>query len=148
MKVVLREDLAGVGKRGDIIEVADGHARNFLVPTGRAIQATDGVAAQAAAMRRARDLRDAKDREGAEAVAKRLVPMVITVEGRAGREGRLFGSVTMADVVAAAQDQSGIPLDRHRLLTHEPLKTVGTHQVRVRLHPEVEFALTVEVVPS
>lgn len=148
MRIVLREDLSDIGKRGDIIEVSDGYARNFLVPTGRAIPASEGVTAQAAAMRRARDLKDAKDREGAEAIAKRLVPMVITVEGRAGREGRLFGSVTMADVVEAVETQSGIALDRHRLLTHEPLKSVGTHQVGVRLHPEVEFALTVEVVPS
>lgn len=145
MRIVLRSDLAGVGKRGDIIEVADGYARNYLVPTGRAIPASAGVATQAAAMRRARDLKDAKDRESAEAVAQRLVPAVIAVKGRAGREGRLFGSVTMADVVEAVEEQTGIALDRRRLLTHEALKTVGTHQVRVRLHPEVEFALTVDV---
>lgn len=148
MRIVLREDLSGIGKRGDIVEVADGYARNFLVPTGRAITATDGVTAQAAAMRRARDLKDAKDREGAEAIAKRLVPLVITVSARAGREGRLFGSVTMADVVEAVEAQAGISLDRHRLLTHEPLRSVGTHQVGIRLHPEVEFSLTVEIVPS
>ena len=148
MKIVLRKDLSGVGKRGDILDVADGFARNYLVPTGRAIQASDGVTAQAAAMRRSRDLRDAKDREGAEAVAQRLVPAVITVKGRAGREGRLFGSVTMADVVEAVEEQTGIVIDRHRLLSHEPLKTIGTHHVGVRLHPEVEFALTIEVVSS
>ena len=148
MRIVLREDLAGVGKRGDIVEVADGYARNYLVPTGRAIPATDGVSAQAAAMRRARDVKDARAREGAEAIAKRLVPLVITVAGRAGREGRLFGSITMTDVVEAVEDQAGVTLDRHRLLTHEPLRSVGSHQVGVRLHPEVEFSLTVEVVPS
>ena len=148
MRIVLRSDLSGVGKRGDIIEVADGYARNYLVPTGMAIPASAGVATQAAAMRRARDLKDAKDREGAEVVAQRLVPLGVTGKGRAGREGRLFGSVTMADVVEAVEEQSGIAIDRHRLLTHEPLKTVGTHQVRVRLHPEVEFALTVDVVGS
>lgn len=146
MKVVLRADVSGVGKRGDIVEVSDGHARNYLVPTGRAIAATAGVADQAAAMRRGRDLRDAKDREGAEAVAQRLVPMVITVAARAGREGRLFGSVTPADVVEAVHQQAGIEIDRHKFLDHEPLKTLGTHEIGVRLHADVEFRLTVEVV--
>lgn len=148
MRIVLRADQTGLGKRGDIIEVADGYARNFLVPTGKAIPATPGVSAQAAAMRRGRDLKDAKDREGAEAVARRLVPLVITVAGRAGPEGRLFGSVTSADLLAAVEEQAGVVLDRHRLLSHEPLKSLGTHQVGVRLHPEVEFALTIEVVAS
>lgn len=148
MRIVLRSDVSGIGKRGDIVEVADGFARNHLVPSGRAIFATPGVSSQAAAMRRARDLRDARDREGAEAVAQRLVPMTITVEARAGREGRLFGSVTSSDVVAAVAAQAGIELDRHKLLSHEPLKTLGTHALGVRLHPEVEFTLTVEVVAS
>ncbi|MDA8290237.1 MAG: 50S ribosomal protein L9 [Actinomycetota bacterium] len=146
MKVVLRADVSGVGKRGDIVEVSDGHARNYLVPTGRAIAASEGVTGQAAAMRRSRDLRDAKDREAAEAVAQRLVPMVITIPARAGREGRLFGSVTATDVVDAVRAQAGVEVDRHRLLDHEPLKSLGTHEIGVRLHSEVEFRLTVEVV--
>lgn len=148
MKIVLRSDVAGIGKRGDIVEVADGHARNYLVPTGRAIAATPGVTDQAASMRRGRDLRDARDREGAEAVAQKLVPMVITVAARAGREGRLFGSVTPSDVVDAVRTQASLEIDRHKFLDHEPLKTLGTHEIGVRLHPEVEFRLTVEVVAS
>jgi len=146
MKLVLRADVAGIGKRGDIVDVADGHARNFLVPTGKAIFATDGVAGQAASMRRSRDLRDARDREGAEAIAQKLVPMVITIPARAGREGRLFGSVTPADVVDAVHEQAGLVIDRHKFLDHEPLKTLGTHEIGVRLHSDVEFRLTVEVV--
>ena len=146
MKVVLRADVTGIGKRGDMVDVADGHARNYLVPAGKAIVATDGVTGQAAAMRRSRDVRDAKDREGAEAIALRLVPMVITIPARAGREGRLFGSVTPSDVVEAVHSQTGLEIDRHKFLDHEPLKTLGTHDIGVRLHPEVEFRLTVEVV--
>ncbi|HUY31091.1 MAG TPA: 50S ribosomal protein L9 [Acidimicrobiales bacterium] len=146
MKVVLRADVTGIGKRGDMVDVADGHARNYLVPAGKAIVATDGVTGQAAAMRRSRDVRDAKDREGAEAIAQRLVPMVITIPARAGREGRLFGSVTPSDVVEAVHSQTGLEIDRHKFLDHEPLKTLGTHDIGVRLHPEVEFRLTVEVV--
>lgn len=145
MKLLLRRDIDGIGKRGDVVDVADGHARNHLLPAGLAIAASESLAAQGAAMRRARDLKDAKDREAAEAVAQKLVPLVMTIPARAGREGRLFGSVTQGDVVEAVQRQSGIELDRHRFLNFEPIKTLGTHEVRVRLHPEVEFSLTVEV---
>ena len=148
MRVVLRSDVAGIGKRGDLVEVADGYGRNFLLPSGQAIQATEGITEQAAAMRRSRDLRDARDREGAEAVAQRLVPLVISIPARAGRGGRLFGSVTASDIVEAVQSQAGVVLDRHRLGSHEPIKSVGMHEIGVRLHPEVEFRLTVEVVPA
>lgn len=148
MRVVLRADVDGVGKKGDILDVADGFARNFLIPKGRAIKATDGVVAQAAAMRRSRDLKDARDREGAETVARALVPKVIKITARAGTEGRLFGSITAQDVVDAVQQQAGVELDRRKLHMDDPIKTVGTHQVPVRLHPEVQFPVTVEVVPQ
>ena len=145
MRIVLRTDVDGVGKKGDILDVADGFARNYLIPKGRAIKATQGVEAQAAAMRRARDLKDAKDREGAEAVARKLVPMVIKVTARAGTEGRLFGSITAQDVVEAVAAQAGVELDRRKLHLDDPIKTIGTHQIPVRLHPEVQFPVTVEV---
>jgi large subunit ribosomal protein L9 len=148
MKVVLRSDLDRVGKRGDILDVADGYARNYLIPHGLAIPATDGIEHQANSMRRARDTKDAKDREGAEAIARKLVPMVITIPARAGAEGRLFGSVTTHDVVEAVQGQAGVELDRHRIVTGEPIKSLGTHELAVRLHPEVQFQITVEVVPA
>lgn len=148
MRVVLRTDLAGVGVRGDLVDVADGFARNYLVPNGKAIVASDGITAQAASMRRARDLRDASDREGAQTVAQRLVPLVISIGARAGRGGRLFGSVTAQDIVEAVEAQSGVALDRHKLLSHEPIKELGIHEVGVRLHPDVEFSLTIEVVEA
>jgi large subunit ribosomal protein L9 len=146
MRVVLRTDVDGVGKKGDVLDVADGFARNYLVPKGRAIVATPGVQAQADAMRRSRDIKDARDREGAEAVARKLVPLVIKIPARAGREGRLFGSVTAADVADAVTAQSGIDLDRRRLQIDEPIKALGTHEVPVKLHTDVEFRLNVEVV--
>ena len=148
MRVVLRADVDGVGKKGDILDVADGFARNFLIPKGRAIKATQGVEAQAAAMRRSRDLKDAKDREGAETVARTLVPLVIKINARAGTEGRLFGSITAQDIVDAVSAQSGVDLDRRKLQMDDPIKTVGTHQVPVRLHPDVQFPVTIEVVTS
>ncbi|HEX4865762.1 MAG TPA: 50S ribosomal protein L9 [Acidimicrobiales bacterium] len=148
MRVVLRSDVDHVGKRGDIVDVADGFARNYLLPKGHAIVATNGVTAQAGAMRRARDLKDAKDREAAELVARTLVPMVIRIPARVGPGGRLFGSVTAADVVEAVASQTKVNLDRRRLHLDEPIKSAGTHEVPVKLHSDVEFRVTVEVVPG
>ena len=148
MRVVLRSDVDHLGKRGDICDVADGYARNFLLPKGHAIVATDGVTAQADAMRRARDLRDARDREAAETVARTLVPLVIQIPARAGSEGKLFGSVTAADVVEAVDRQAHVALDRRRLRLEEPIRALGMHEVPVKLHSDVEFRVTVEVVPA
>jgi large subunit ribosomal protein L9 len=138
--------VTGLGKRGDIVEVSDGYGRNFLVPKGQAMRATSGVTAQASAMRKARDVQDARQREESESVARRLVAASIRIPVRAGTEGRLFGSVTAADVAQAVLDQSGVELDRRRLGLEDPIKTLGMHEITVKLHPEVEFQLTVEVV--
>ena len=146
MKIILRADVADVGKKGDIVDVADGFGRNYLVPKGLAMVASKGVVAQAGAMRRSRDVKDARDRESAEVVARDLVASVIRIPVKAGAEGRLFGSVTAADVVEAVQAQAGVELDRRRLHLAEPIKTLGTHEVPVKLHADVEFQITVEVV--
>ncbi|HEX2851310.1 MAG TPA: 50S ribosomal protein L9 [Acidimicrobiales bacterium] len=145
MRVVLRADVDNLGKRGDIIEVADGFARNYLVPRGKAIAATDGIVTQANAMRRSRDLKDARDREAAETIARTLVPKVITVKARAGAEGKLFGSITAADVVTAVSEQAGVDLDRRRVRLDDPIRSIGTHEVPVKLHADVEFRITLEV---
>ncbi len=146
MRVVLRADVSDVGKKGDILDVADGFARNYLIPKGKAFQASEGVVSQAQAMRRSRDLKDARDREAAETVARTLVPAVITIPARSGPEGRLFGSVTVPDLVEAIGAQTGVELDRRRVHLDEPIKTLGTHQVQVKLHADVEFPVTIEVV--
>ena len=99
-------------------------------------------------MRRARDLRDAQDRSAAEALATTLVPKVITVSARAGSEGRLFGSVTAAEISVAIEAQTGVQIDRRKLRLAEPLKSLGTHVVPAKLHSDVEFPVTVEVVPE
>ncbi|MGH2687136.1 MAG: 50S ribosomal protein L9 [Actinomycetota bacterium] len=146
MKIVLRTDVEQVGKKGDIVDVSDGYARNFLVPKGLAMKAGKGVEAQATAMRRSRDIKDARDRAAGEEIARRLVPAVIRIPARAGREGRLFGSVTTGDIVEAVQAQTGIELDRRRLHLDEPIKDLGTHTVPAKLHNDVQFVVTVEVV--
>jgi large subunit ribosomal protein L9 len=148
MRVVLRTDMDNLGKRGDIREVSDGYARNYLLPKNFAILAGSGVDGQATAMRRARDRRDARDREAAESVARQLVPAVIKVPARAGPEGKLYGSVTSADVVTAVAEQTGIELDRRRLHQDDPIRTLGVHEVPVKLHADVEFRITVDVVRS
>jgi large subunit ribosomal protein L9 len=148
MRVILRSDLDRVGKRGDIIDVADGYGRNYLLPRGLAIKATDGAVDQAAKMRRARDLRDASDRDAATTIASTLVPKVIQISAKAGKEGRLFGSVTSADVVDAVRAAGGPALDRRSVDVPGQIKSVGSHKVTVRLHPEVTTELDVTVVAS
>ncbi len=145
MKLILRSDRKGLGKRGDIVEVSDGYARNFLLPKGHAITASDGAVAQATAMRRARDLRDASDREAAQLVARELVSRTFTIKVKAGAEGRLFGSVTAADVAAAVEAEAKIAIDRKKLHV-DHVKTTGTYQATARLHADVEFPVTFEVV--
>lgn len=148
MKIVLRSDVDQVGKKGDIVDVADGYARNFLVPKGLAFLATSGIEAQATAMRRGRDLRDATDRSAAEELAKSLVPRIVTIAARAGAEGKLFGSVTTSEIAQAVAAQTGIEIDRRKLHLDEPIKSLGTHVVPARLHADVEFPITVEIVAS
>jgi large subunit ribosomal protein L9 len=148
MKLLMRADVEGVGKKGDIVEVADGYARNYLVPKGFAIAATKGVAAQDAAMRKSRDLRDASDRSSAEEIAKVLVPAVIAVSARAGADGKLFGSVTVTEILDAVREQTRVELDRKHVHLDEPIKTVGTHSVPARLHADVQFQITIEVSAS
>ena len=146
MKVILRADVAAVGHKGDVLDVADGYARNYLVPRGLAMAASKGSLAQAEAMRRSRAVRDARDRDAAEEVATRLTPVTVRIPARAGAEGRLFGSVTPADVATAVQAQTGVEVDRRRLHLDEPIRALGAHEVPLRLHPEVEVRLNVEVV--
>lgn len=145
MRIVLRDDVEGLGLRGDIVEVPGGYARNFLFPKGRALTATKGVEAQATSMRRARDLREAHDRQSAETQAKVLAGAVIRVTARAGSAGRLFGSVSAADVVEAVRAQKGVELDRRQVDLPEPVKSVGTTEIAVHLYQDVSTVLTLEV---
>jgi large subunit ribosomal protein L9 len=145
VKVLLRDDVAGVGRRGDIVKVAGGFARNFLLPEGRAIIATEGVEGQAEQMRRGRDLREAKDRSAAETQARLLAGAVIPISARAAGGGRLFGSIGPADVVEAIQAAKGIEVDRKHVLLPEHIKETGTFEVSVELFRDVVAIVTVEV---
>jgi large subunit ribosomal protein L9 len=148
VKLVLRSDVAQVGKKGDIVDVSDGYGRNYLLPKGLAFLASAGIESQAAKMRQSRDVRDANDRAAAQDVATSLVPKVVTIAARAGAEGKLFGSVSAAEIADAVTAQTGVAIDRRDLHLDEPIKTLGTHLVPAKLHAEVEFPITVEVVAS
>jgi len=148
-KVVLRADVGGVGKKGDLVDVADGYARNYLVPRGQALVASSGIEAQAKAMRRARDVKDGRERVAAEQIARTLVPAVIVLKGKTtGAKGRLFGSITTTDVAEAVLAQTGITLEKRDLHMAESIRTVGTHHVQVKLHSDVQFSITLEVAKS
>ena len=146
MKVLLRDDVDNLGEKGDLVDVADGYARNYLVPRGLAIRASRGATKQAESMRRARALREERDIESANELARRLgsVPVRITV--RAGEGGRLFGSVTNTDLAVAVAEQLNVEVDRRVIELSDPIKELGDTEVTARLHPEVVATIRVSVV--
>ncbi len=146
MRVILRTDVSNVGNKGDVIDVANGYGRNYLLPRGLAFVATAGAASQAEDMRRSRDVKDAAARSAAEDVAKALVSSPVTISARAGADDKLFGSVTATDIAEAVVAQTGVDVDRRQLHLDEPIRTVGTHLVPLKLHANVEFPVTVEVI--
>jgi large subunit ribosomal protein L9 len=146
VKVILRQDVNGLGQKGDICDVADGHFRNLLGPNGLAMKATKGAEAQAEAMRRSASMKNAASRAEAQEVATKLVPSVITISAKAGDGGRLFGSVGAAEIVEAVEAQTGVVVERRSLNLETPLKDLGQSMVMCKLHPEVEFPITVDIV--
>jgi len=146
MKVLLRSDVQGVGRRGDIVEVKSGYARNFLLPSGAALSASDATEVQAKAMRRARDLRDAKSREAALTQKSTIEAAALTIAARASATGRLFGSVTESDVVNALRSATGISLDRHAIHMVEHLKELGAATATATLFDGVLATISLEVI--
>ena len=148
MKLILTQEVTGLGTSGDTVEVKGGYGRNYLLPRGLAILATRGAEKQIESLRRARAARDVRSQEEATAVAGQLSGLTVRVPARAGEGGRLFGRVTTADVAAAVSAAGGPELDRRRIELPSSIKTTGQHTVTVRVHPEVTTQLTIEVVPS
>ncbi len=147
MKVVLRDNVDALGKKGDVVEVADGYARNHLIPAGKAFKSSPGAERQAQRMRQTRELADAKELVNAREMAARLVSTPIHIAARAGAEGRLFGSVTTADIVRAVAEQANVMLER-KAIDSDGIKDLGSHTVTAKPHPEVEFPLTLEVIAA
>jgi len=145
MRVILRADVEGVGNKGDIIDVADGYGRNFLVPRGAAISWTKGAEKQIVQIKRARDAREIRDLGHAREIKDDLERLSVTLGARAGDGGKLFGSVTSADVAAAVKAAGGPLLDKKRIQLPGHIKTIGLHTVTVELHPDVVASVPVEV---
>jgi large subunit ribosomal protein L9 len=146
MKLILTQEVTGLGAPGDVVEVKDGYGRNFLVPRGVAIRWTRGGEKQIDSIRRGRDVRDVRDLGDAKDIKGRLEKLKVTLPVRAGGTGRLFGSVTVADIVSAISKAGGPQVDRRRVEVASPIKTVGAHQVSVRIHAEVTATVPIEVV--
>lgn len=146
MKVILQKAVDKLGAPGDIVEVADGYARNYLMPRGMAVKATKGGVKHVDSLKRAHTSRVNLAKAEAEQVATRLLGSPISVSAHAGEEGKLFGSVTASDIAEAIDTQAGIRVDRHDVHLDEPIRSVGTHEVRIHLYPEVDPVISVEVV--
>ena len=148
MKVILQRTVERLGDPGDVADVADGYARNYLIPRGLAIRAEKGALRHAQSLKRAHETRTSAQKGEFEALAARLIQAPVVVHARAGEEGKLFGSVTAADVAEALSAQASVSIDRKDVHLDEPIRSVGTHEVRVHLFPEVDPVLTVDVQPQ
>lgn len=145
MKLILTSEVPGLGLAGDIVEVADGYGRNFLVPRGAAINWTKGAEKQITQIKRARDAREIRDLDHAREIKAELEKLTVTLGARAGEGGRLFGSITPSDVAAAVKDAGGPLLDRKRIQLPGNIKSTGSHTVTVDLHPDVVASVPVRV---
>lgn len=145
MKLILTQEVTGLGAPGDVVEVAGGYGRNYLVPRGLAMRWTRGGEKQVQLIRRARSARDIRSMDEAREVADSLATLQVRLQARAGASGRLFGSIGPADIASAVRAAGGPELDRRRIEVINPIKTIGSHRVSVRLHPEVTASVDVEV---
>jgi len=148
MRVILVKDVPAVGLRGDVLEVADGHARNYLLPQKLAVRSTAAAEQRAEGIRTAR--REAEQRAMAEAeqMAQALAGQVVVVAARAADEGRLYGSIGIRDIAEAVRKFTGVDVPHQHIDLRSPIKSIGLHEVRVRPHPDVEFDFTLDVIPA
>ncbi len=148
MKLILTDDVTDLGKRGDVVDVADGYARNYLLPKKKAMKANAGALEAAESIREARIEAEKRAKEAAEAIATQLVGSRVVLAAQAGDEGQLYGSVGVADIVEGIQRFTGIELERGQVEIAEPIKAIGLHEIQVKAHPEVEFPLTLDIIPA
>ena len=148
MKLILTADVDPLGKRGDVVDVADGYARNYLLPRQKAIKANEGALRQAEAIREARLEAERRAKEEAENIATQLVGSRIVLAAQAGDEGQLYGSVGTADIVEGIKRFTGVELKKEQVELEAPIKAIGLHEIHVNAHEEVEFPLTVDIIPA
>ena len=148
MKLILLSDVIDLGKKGDLVDVADGYARNFLLPKNRAMKATAGALAQADSLKAARETADREARDKAEKVATQLAGTRVVLAAQAGDEGKLYGSIGAADVTEGIKRFTGVEVDRRNVEIRTPIKSIGLHEVWLKLHNEVEFPVTLDIIPA
>ncbi|HYH34657.1 MAG TPA: 50S ribosomal protein L9 [Nocardioides sp.] len=148
MKIILTQEVSGLGAPGDVVEVKDGYGRNYLLPRGEAIRWSKGAERTAESIRSARSARAVRDEQHAAEIKTRLESGPVPLKVKAGESGRLFGAVTSADIAAALSEVSGEGVDRRTIAIGNPIKSLGTHEVSVKLHDEVSAAVTLNVIPA
>ena len=148
MKLILTQEVAGLGAPGDVVEVKDGYGRNFLIPRGLATAWTKGAEKQISQIKRAREVREVRDLGHAQEIKAQIESLPVKLPMKAGDGGRLFGSVTVADVAEAVKASGGPVVDKRKISISEPIKTVGRHTAELRIHPEVAATINFVVVAS
>jgi len=148
MKLILTHEVTGLGTPGDVVEVKDGYGRNYLLPRGYALAWSKGAEKQIETIRKARRAREVRDLGHAQEIKAELERLAVKLSGRAGKSGRLFGAVTVADIASAVTKSGGPSLDKRKIEIPTPIKTVGSHKVSVRLHPEVAATIGLTIVAA
>jgi len=148
MKLILTTDVDGLGNKGDVVEVADGYGRNYLVPKSKAIKATRGALKEAETLRRARHEAERVEKAAASQIAEALAGSRVVVAARSADEGKLFGSIGARNVAEAIASYTGVQVETQIILLTGPIKEIGLHEVTLKPHPEVEFQLTLDVIPG
>lgn len=147
-RLILIKDVDGVGGAGEVVDVSDGYARNYLIPRNLAVKASAGALRNAEAARSAREESERRAREAAESVATQLVGTRVVIAAQAGDEGKLFGSIGVSDIVEGVQKFTGIQLERKAVRLDEPIKNIGLHEATIKLHADVEFPLSLDIIPA
>ena len=148
MKLILTQEVGGLGAAGDIIEVKDGYGRNFLIPRGFAIRWTKGGERTIESIKAARASREVRDLDQAQEIKAKLEEAPINLPVRAGEGGRLFGAVTVGDIAGAISDTSGATVDKRKIILGNPIKSLGSHQVTVKVHDDIDATVNLNVVPG
>lgn len=148
MKIILTTDVDGLGHKGDVVDVADGYARNYLVPRSKAIKATRGALKEAEALRRSREEAQRVARAAASQIAEALADSRVIVAARSAEEGKLFGSIGARNVAEAIASYTGVQVEPQIIMLTGPIREIGQHEVTLKPHPEIEFQLTLDVIPG
>ena len=146
MKLILKQEVSALGAPGDVVEVKDGYGRNYLIPRGLAMRWTKGAEKQIESIKKARQVREVRDVSHADEIKQQLEALSVRLPAQAGSSGRLFGAVTVGDIVDAVKAAGGPDIDKRRIVVANPIKTLGKHQVEVKVHDEVSATIELEVV--